>query len=262
VIIDVGGHSYDERDAGGTLAALGAWWEQLSRGRELPTSFGLLLDEQVVALTRFIQVDSEAASLDAVDRLGDQAAALVRRGADSAVVLSTSLRLIGLAGEALRAAGALPATNDGVVAQLSSSDGGVPKRAVNHVVIDRTGVVGDRQQHRVHHGRPWQALCLWSAEVVDAFAAEGHPIGYGSAGENITVRGIPWGQVQAGVRLRIGEVLCEAAVWSLPCRSNARWFIGGEFSVMHHDRGPVSRIYATVLEAGTVRTGDIVTLEP
>jgi MOSC domain-containing protein YiiM len=32
--------------------------------------------------------------------------------------------------------------------------------------------------------------------------------------------------------------------------------------VMHHDRGPVSRVYATVLEPGTVRVGDAAILEP
>jgi hypothetical protein len=31
---------------------------------------------------------------------------------------------------------------------------------------------------------------------------------------------------------------------------------------MHHERGPVSRVYATVLSGGEVRTGDPVVLEP
>jgi hypothetical protein len=31
---------------------------------------------------------------------------------------------------------------------------------------------------------------------------------------------------------------------------------------MHHDRGPVSRAYATVIEAGQATVGDEVVLEP
>ena len=31
---------------------------------------------------------------------------------------------------------------------------------------------------------------------------------------------------------------------------------------MHHERGPVSRMYATVLEAGRIATGDGVELVP
>jgi MOSC domain-containing protein YiiM len=31
---------------------------------------------------------------------------------------------------------------------------------------------------------------------------------------------------------------------------------------MHHDRGPVSRVYASVLEPGRITVGDAATLEP
>ena len=44
--------------------------------------------------------------------------------------------------------------------------------------------------------------------------------------------------------------------------SNKRWFIDGDYSVMHHERGPVSRVYATVLEPGDITTGDSAILEP
>jgi len=92
--------------------------------------------------------------------------------------------------------------------------------------------------------------------VIDAFAAAGHPIAAGSAGENITLRGLDWALVRPGTRLRIGGVLCEISSWALPCKKNARGFTGGDFMVMHHDRGPVSRAYATVLEPGSIHVGD------
>lgn len=166
------------------------------------------------------------------------------------------------AGPALRAAGQLPSRAEGSVAQLNVSGGGLPKTPVPLVEVDWRGVVGDRQATRVHHGRPWQALCLWSTEVIAELHAQGHPIAAGLAGENITVSGLRWADVRAGVRLQVGSVLCEISAYALPCYQNKAWFLDGEFEVMHHERGPVSRVYATVLQPGTITVGDTVTLEP
>lgn len=156
----------------------------------------------------------------------------------------------------------LPARAPGRVARLSRSGGGVPKLPVDVVAVGFRGVEGDRQATRAHHGRPWQALCLWSSEVVDALAADGHPIAPGAAGENVTIHGLRWPDVTPGVRLRIGEVLCQVSAYAVPCKQNARWFADGRFQRIHHSNGPVSRVYATVLEPGTIRSDDTVVLEP
>ena len=166
------------------------------------------------------------------------------------------------AGPALRAAGQLPERAQGRVTQLNVSRGGLPKTPVDVVEVSWRGVIVDRQGTRVHHGRPWQALCLWSNEVIDALHAQGHPIAPGLAGENITISGLPWPDVRAGVRLRVGEVLCEVSAFALPCFQNKAWFTGGDFEAMHHERGPVSRVYATVLEPGTIAVGQPAILEP
>ncbi len=180
--------------------------------------------------------------------------------------LDTDLRRVWAAwtaaGPALRAAGQLPMRAQGTVAQLSLSRGGLPKTPVERVDVEWGGVVGDRQATRLHHGRPWQALCLWSTEVIDAFRADGHPIAAGLAGENITLTGLRWSDVRVGVRLRIGEVLCEVSAYALPCYQNKPWFKNGEFDVMNHDRGDVSRIYATVVEPGSITVGQPAILEP
>jgi MOSC domain-containing protein YiiM len=166
------------------------------------------------------------------------------------------------AGPAMRAAGQLPNRAEGTVVQLSVSPGGLPKLPIDTAEVTWSGMEGDRQATRFHHGRPWQALCIWSAEVIDNFHSAGHPIAPGLAGENITVGGLPWPDVRAGVRLRVGDVLCEVSCYALPCASNKPWFIDGDFRVMHHERGPVSRVYATVLEPGGIGVGDAAVLEP
>lgn len=162
----------------------------------------------------------------------------------------------------LRRDGAFGPRAEGTVAALFRSHGGVPKQPVEAVAVGWRGVVGDRQVNREHHGRPWQALCLWSAEVIDGFVAQGHPLAPGLAGENITTTGIDWAQVRPGVRLQIGGVRAEVSSYAVPCRKNRDWFTGGRFDLMHHKHGPVSRVYATVLEPGAIDVGDAVVLEP
>ena len=181
---------------------------------------------------------------------------------DPAVDLPAVWQALLSVGPALRAAGQLPARGEGRVAAVHRGTGGVPKHGVDAVDVDWRGVVGDRQRVRVHHGRPWQALCLWSAEVIDRFAAEGHRIAPGCAGENLTLRDLDWNQVRPGVRLRVGSAECDVTAFALPCRSNARWFRNGDFRVMHHDRGPVSRVYAVVTKPGRIAAGDLAILEP
>lgn len=76
------------------------------------------------------------------------------------------------AADALRDGGAFGGPTTGSVEQLNRSGGGVPKVAVDSVTVTHSGVTGDRQKVRYHHGRPWQALCLWSTEVIATLAAE------------------------------------------------------------------------------------------
>jgi hypothetical protein len=165
------------------------------------------------------------------------------------------------AGPALRAAGQLPARVEGRVVQLHMSGGGVPKAPVPSIEVTHKGAVGDVQRSKKHHGAPWQALCIWSIESIDALNAEGHQLFAGAAGENVTVSGLPWDDVRAGVRLQLGDVLCEVSAFALPCFQNKQWFADGDFRAMHHERGP-SRVYATVLTPGRITTGDAAILEP
>lgn len=261
VVVD--GERYGRQDALGTLNALAPWWEQMALGRELPPVFAELVRAQVDLLANAIGDATPEPSIEVLWDLGRRTVAEVKAGRLAEdVVLPSSLRLLRTAAESLRTAGQMPARTTGEIVRVNVSNGGVPKAAVPSAQVDGGGLVGDRQLTRYHHGRPWQALCLWSAEVVDALAAEGHPIAYGSAGENLTLRGIPWDRIQTGVQLRLGTALAECTLWALPCKKNAPYFLGGDFERMHHERGPWSRMYARVLEPGEVHPGDVAILEP
>ena len=147
---------------------------------------------------------------------------------------------------------------EGVVHAIHVSDGGVPKTPIDEAEIGPRGVVGDRQANRKHHGAPWQALCLWSLEVIEELQAEGHPIAPGYAGENLTISGLDWSAMVPGVRLRIGaSVLAEVTAYAIPCKYNAAWFVGRDFNRMSNDRHPgSSRIYTSVSAGGRVVPGD------
>lgn len=149
----------------------------------------------------------------------------------------------------------------GQVYQLGRSGGGVPNFSFPELEVTAEGVVGDGFNHPKVHGGPDQALCLWALEVLATLRAEGHPIGPGAAGENVTISGLDWGQILPGKTLRIGAILVEITKPVTPCAANADWFINRSIARMSHTKHPGSaRMYARVLEPGTIRVGDRVKL--
>jgi MOSC domain-containing protein YiiM len=255
---------YTAQDALATIRNVGVWWDLLLEGRPTSPAVEQLQRQQVRVLAAGLgQTAPTCSPQPTIALLANIATEEVRVGQVSAdVFLGPSLRLLREAGEALRDAGTMPATATGELVQVNVSGGGVPKRPIPSAAVGFSGLAGDRHASRQHHGRPWQALCLWSTDVVDRLATEGHPIFYGACGENLSIRGLPWGDVRPGVRFRIGTVLAEATLYSLPCTKNAQWFTDRDFRRIHHERGPVSRMYAGVLEPGEVAVGDGVVLEP
>lgn len=167
------------------------------------------------------------------------------------------------AGRGLHALGVGAPQQRGALVQVSASNGGVPKTALPSATITRGGVDGDQQSDRLHHGRPLQAVCLWSQDVIDALRAEGHPVHAGAAGENLTVSGIDWATIGPGVRLSVGDALLEISAFATPCAKNAQWFNDREFRRMDHTLHPGwSRAYAWVVDGGAVAPGDPVVVEP
>lgn len=149
----------------------------------------------------------------------------------------------------------------GVVASLHASDGGVPKRAIASAQIGAAGIAGDRQGNRQHHGRPWQALCVFSADVIDALAAEGHPIRPGSVGENLAIGGVDWSRMRGGLTITIGDVVLRTSSPAAPCHKIGDSFVERHWNRIDHvERPGWARWYASVLRGGAVSPGDAVTV--
>ena len=256
----------------------------------LRTGLELIVEDDGVELPPVPQIDSSddatparldpAETIAALEREGKALAAVAKRtGADQwthvghldGVTLQAEAVLLHAVhdathhemdvGRGLAAIGAGTPRAVGTVAQVNVSNGGVPKQRVDRAKVTRDGLDGDRQADRKHHGRPFQALCLWSTEVIDELAAAGHPIAAGAAGENLTLTGIDWRTLRPGARLRIGSALAEVSFPATPCAKQTRWFSDGDFSRIDEDRNPQwVRWYAWVRESGVVHPGDQVTV--
>ncbi len=149
----------------------------------------------------------------------------------------------------------------GRVHQISVSSGGVPKVALRQARVTSDGVEGDWQQDRKHHGGPDRAVCLFSSEVIQRLRGEGHPIGPGTTGENLTVIGIDWARVVPGTRLVVGEsedrVQLEVVSYAAPCSTIRNSFKGLDSTRIKQEEHPgESRVYARVVKEGMVRAGD------
>ena len=150
----------------------------------------------------------------------------------------------------------------GRVVQISVSPGGVPKLPVASARVTLEGLEGDGHRDLEHHGGPERALCLFSLEQIRALQAEGHPVTPGAIGENLTLDGIDWERVQPGAVLELGEeVRIEITRYTSPCFNIKPSFVGGDFARVSQKLHPGwSRVYAKVLQPGTIRQGDPVRL--
>lgn len=128
-------------------------------------------------------------------------------------------------------------------------------------VVGPSGIEGDRQATRRHHARPWQALCLYSTHVIDALASEGHPISPGLVGENLTLSGLDWSALRAGLVVTIGDVRMRLSSPAAPCTKTSGSFADCNHVRMAHELHPGwGRWYASVLSGGTIHPGDTVTV--
>ncbi|MGH7671142.1 MAG: MOSC domain-containing protein [Gemmatimonadaceae bacterium] len=132
----------------------------------------------------------------------------------------------------------------------------MPKRPVERALVTVNGVVGDRQRDLENHGGVQRALCLYSAELLDALRAEGHDVGPGVTGENLTIRGVAWDAMTAGTRFRAGPVEGEVTGYANPCHNIHPYFVDGRGARIAQKLHPGwSRVYARVLLEGEVGVG-------
>jgi len=160
----------------------------------------------------------------------------------------------------------------GRIEQVSVSKGGVPKVAVPEAWAGPLGLEGDSHRNPQHHGGPRKAVLLVSREDLDELRGEGFEVGAGSLGENLTVRGIDFRQLRAGMRMRAGDAVIELTQLRQPCATLDIYNGGGrriqsrlsdaraKDGDCSSERWAKGGFYAAVIVSGTVRPGDILEL--
>jgi MOSC domain-containing protein YiiM len=146
--------------------------------------------------------------------------------------------------------------------QINISKGGVPKLPIPQVKINTLGIEGDEHHNQAVHGGPMRALCIYSLERILALQKEGHPIYPGATGENLVITGLDWGEVTPGVILHLGnDVEVEITHYTEPCPKITNAFASGDIMRMGQRQHPGwSRVYARILQTGSLKVGDIVEL--
>jgi MOSC domain-containing protein YiiM len=267
---------YDLQDASGTIRGVPVRWHWTVQGLDDVPGAALVALEAMADVLRSAggEGDDLWSLADGVQsRLGDLAqehgprARLVPTlGEHHPLLIATEEcdRLLSAAGRAVVTEVAQRAS--GTLVDLHRSDGGAPKPSVPSAEVGPRGLAGDRQATRQHHGRPFQAVSLYSDEVIEALAAEGHPITRGAVGENLTLAGLEWATLRPGLRLAVGgqdPVVLEVTSWAPPCRNIAAAFSDRRFDRIDHDKHPGwSRAYAWVIRTGMVQRDDAVTVLP
>jgi MOSC domain-containing protein YiiM len=144
----------------------------------------------------------------------------------------------------------------GQVESVNISRGGVPKTSVFEALATRDGLDGDYQDDTRYHGGPDRAVVLFSLDLIRALQAEGHPVGVGTTGENLTVSGLDWPALEPGAELEVGPVRLLITTYAAPCEKVSASFIDGDFARISQKVHPGwSRICARVLVEGIVRAG-------
>ncbi|MCI7640512.1 MAG: MOSC domain-containing protein [Clostridiales bacterium] len=138
-----------------------------------------------------------------------------------------------------------------VVAVCISERKGTQKHAVPEIQlkIDH-GIVGD-----AHAGNWHRQVSLLAQESVEKMKAVFPDIPVGAFAENILTEGLTLYTLPVGTRLRVGEVLLEVTQIGKECHAHCaiRQQVGD--CVM-----PREGIFTIVLEEGTIRPGDAITV--
>jgi MOSC domain-containing protein YiiM len=156
------------------------------------------------------------------------------------------------------------------VLAIHISNGGVPKRPVIFGEVTPLGIAGDRHNNPQVHGGPQKAVLLITNEGLDELKTAGFPLYPGALGENITTVGLDRRNMRIGQRYRIGEVILQLSKMRQPCDNLNPYGVGtlqkavydAQVKAGDHTspRWGLAGFYASVVETGTIRPGDSITL--
>ena len=139
-----------------------------------------------------------------------------------------------------------------VTAVCISARKGVRKHEVPEITVKTEhGIVGD-----AHAGNWHRQISLLGEESIDQMRAFGLTLTPGAFAENIVTRGIRLKNLPVGTKLRVGETLLQVTQIGKECHNDCAIKKATGSCVM-----PTDGIFAIVLQEGTIRAGDQITVE-
>lgn len=146
---------------------------------------------------------------------------------------------------------------------------GIHKQPVAGAVqVNPLGLAGDEQADPTVHGGlvkavyayPCEHYAFWAEQRRAVFKRD-DPLPPGSMGENLTLQGLLERDVWVGDRLHAGEVMLEVTEPRQPCfKFNAK--MGFAHAAKMMVQAGCSGFYLRVVQTGSLRAGDAVTLLP
>ena len=149
------------------------------------------------------------------------------------------------------------------VGRVQSTPFGPLKRTAFHkrpvsgrVWADVSGLAGDENANRTHHGGPDRAVYAFAREDLAYWEAElGHPLAAGDFGENLTTLGLDIQNARIGERWRVGDCTLEVTSVRTPCSVFAG-VIGEVDWLERFNAHGVPGAYLRVIEPGLIGAGD------
>jgi MOSC domain-containing protein YiiM len=128
------------------------------------------------------------------------------------------------------------------------------------VTIGVEGLLGDAISDKENHGGPDQAVYIYGERDYAWWSeALGQPLAPGTFGENLTISDLESASLCIGDRLQVGEVLLEITAPRIPCATLAARMGDPQF-VKRFKEAERPGLYCRVIQPGTVRAGDPVTV--
>ena len=129
------------------------------------------------------------------------------------------------------------------------------------IFLSRTGLTGDKQADRIHHGGPDKAVLAYAFQHYAIWNAELPATGFapGGFGENLTINGLDETTCNIGDIYRIGPCLLQISQPRQPCWKLSRRWDMPNLAMQVQENGR-SGWYYRVLEEGTIQAGDKVEL--
>jgi MOSC domain-containing protein YiiM len=156
----------------------------------------------------------------------------------------------------------------GTVLQVNVSRGGIPKQSIPSGELTAAGIAGDAWRFPFHGGAR-KAILLVTIEGIDELVSQGFPLFPGALGENLTTQGLDRRALRLGQRLRVGDAAIELTMVHTPCATLDVYGTGIQAAMYDarvqqgNHESPLwglSGFYASVVQAGGVRSGDAIVL--